>query len=116
MSISISQSIEQMSQTTENNECNELDKNPFEWNIGATNKVKQLKRDRKISNCNQEITHFLALNNVMYAPHTFFITITIGDSVSLALTKIMTKEINNPRNNHLNIINILTLKRLLSNH
>lgn len=57
-----------MGQSAQNNEGNELKENPFEGDVRAANKVKKLNGDREVGHSDQEITHFLALQNALKAP------------------------------------------------
>lgn len=71
----ISVGVKQMCEATEDYECNELNEYPFEGKIGATDEVEEFKGDGKVGNGNEEVTHSLALQNVVDAEKPFFITI-----------------------------------------
>jgi len=73
----VSIGVEQMGQSTENYEGNELKEDQFKGDIGATNKVKKLKGNGKICNGDEKVTHFLANQDVVNAPKPFFITIAV---------------------------------------
>lgn len=64
----VSISIEQMGQSTENYEGNELKEDQFKGDIGAAHKVKKLKGYGKICNGNEKVTHFLTNQHVVDAP------------------------------------------------
>ncbi|KAI3439871.1 uncharacterized protein J3R85_004289 [Psidium guajava] len=76
--VGISSPIEQMGQSAQNNEGNELKQDSFfEWDVRAANKIQQFNRDRKAGHGHPEVAHSLALKKMLFEAPQISPVITI---------------------------------------
>lgn len=78
----IREHIQQVGQTTKDNESTKLQDDPFEGNnVGAGQEVQELKGDGEVGHSNQRVAYFLALENALHCPETtIVVAVALGES------------------------------------
>lgn len=79
----VGEDVDEVGEAAEDDECAELQDDPFEGEeVGAGGEVEQLKRDGEVGGGDEEVAHFLALQDVVRAPQAIVAVVVAAAAVA----------------------------------